>query len=323
MRRLVLAVSICLAASLQAACYGPTGERVRRFEPAPNAGASLDILAVRTVPDIGAGQGAALVGDLIYLYGDADTGIIREYTLDRDAPDLVPTGRAIELTRGGENILPHPTGLTHHPEHGTFLGDTVRQRGVIWTIDLDRALADGSLDHAVLNQTVDDLARNGTRPELVRYGGQWLVATASYGPESSLRFLRPDRLASVSRTSTDAIARPPEMHEIPGTPFTQTIHWIEEHGIITLVQNRTAGRGFRLTFLQQAPWRPDVDPGLRAATLERLGNDDELEGFLWLGDGLCLLLTAHARDNLLLGRLTLPDAFLRSGAGVASGPRDY
>ncbi len=300
-RRLALAV-LALAAAAPAApapAKAPEEPRVLRAEPAP--GASIDVLAVHTIPDIGAGQGAAIIDGRIYLYGDADTGVVREYTLDRDNLRLDPTGRAIRLTRHGENILPHPTGLTHHPDLGTLIGDTVNQRGVIWSIDLDRALADGTLDHAVLNQTIDDLARNGTRPEFVRFGGRWLVATASYGDTSALRFLRPDRLPVASRTSTDTLAQPHQAHVFEGAPFTQTIHWIEDHDAIVLVQNRTPGRGFRLTLLRETP-----DGGLHAESVDWLGSNDELEGFLWLGDGLCLMLTAHAEDNLLFARLTLP-----------------
>ncbi len=287
---------LALAALLTPACSTPRSGVAADHLWTP----SLELLNPQTIPDIGAGQGAALIDGRIYLYGDAETGVIREYTL-HDPPDqpptLRPTGRSIRLTRRGEDVAPHPTGLTHHPRYGTFLGDTVRQRGTIFHIDLERALSDGTLDNAILNQTNDDTAVNGTRPEFVRHAGRWLIATSDYGDAGNhVRLLDPGRLASASRTSSPDVL----VGRFACGPFVQTLHWLDDRGILVLVQNQKPGLLYRLTF---ADLEASTEEALAATRLDLDHPRDELEGFVLLDDELCLMLSASRGTNLWFARL--------------------
>ena len=263
--------------------------------PAPGGLAAWSAHPPQTVP-IGAGQGATAIAGMLYVYGDADTGIIRELTLGPDSR-TTPTGRAIRLTRNGENILPHPTGLTHHPEIGTFIGDTVRQQGVIYHIDWNRALADGNLDNAILNTTIDDLAVNGTRPEFVRAGDRWLIATSDYGStDNALRLYDPERLKHASRTSAPGVL----VASTPCGPFVQTIEWVDEHECLLLVQNITPGLGWRLTSATlDADGVATFDEPQDLAT-----PTDELEGLAIIGDR-AVAVSASRRDNVFPVTLTI------------------
>ncbi len=53
-------------------------------EPACPPADDVRLLAEQSISDIGAGQGVALHDGFVYLYGDADTGVIREYALPRE-----------------------------------------------------------------------------------------------------------------------------------------------------------------------------------------------------------------------------------------------
>lgn len=289
-------------------------------------GASIELLRAQTFPQLGAAQGVGMHDGMIYIYGDANTGVVVEFRLvepqSSEPPMLEPTGRIIRLTRRGENILPHPTGLAWHPLHGCFIGDTVRQKGVIWHIDWPRALADGTLDYAVLNTTIDDLAVNGTRPEFVKLrDGRWMIATSDYGAEGNeIRLYDPERLAHASRTSAAGVIR----QRSRSGPFVQTLAWIDELGLVVKVQNQTPGLGYRLTFFE-LPQEIVNDPGLprgqRPEHADDLGRfepfdfsppDDELEGFVLLtpidehGTALALLVSAFRHDNVWIARLRVP-----------------
>ncbi|MEO1128164.1 MAG: hypothetical protein AAFX05_00485 [Planctomycetota bacterium] len=266
---------------------------------------NVEVLRVQTIDNIGAGQGIYHDRDagLIYLYGDADPGIVREYRVEGDArPKLVATGRSIALTRGGEDIIPHPTGLTRAGGL-TFIGDTVRQQGVIWAIDWDRALADGTLDNAILNQVVDDTAFNGTRPEFVMYDGHAYVATSDYGNAGNeVRLLDPERLMTASRTSADGVI----LARYRCGPYVQTLHWLHDQQQLVLVQNQQPGRLYRLTFVRMPGADPNAPNDLRVyQPLDIEGIEDELEGFALLDgeSGLAITFSAMREDNVRFIRL--------------------
>lgn len=255
-----------------------------------------------TAEDIGYGQGVFLNDGKIYLYGDGETGIIREFNWSAETPhSLQPTGKVIKLTRNGEDIAPHPTGLTHHPEIGTFLGDTVNQTGVIYHIDWKLAVKDGNLDQAVKNMVVDDLAFNGTRPEFVKIGERWLIATADYGEEGNeLRLYDPERLKVVSRASSAGVL----VHKQPCGPFVQTVEWVPELETLALVQNQIAGLRYRLTF---AVWDDDDLTADFSQPFDLAEPRDELEGWGYLGNGWSLYLSSSPRVNVSLGRLKMAE----------------
>jgi len=253
-----------------------------------------------TAEDIGYGQGVFLNEGFVYLYGDGETGIVREFRWSPETPQhLQPTGRVVEFTRNGEDIAPHPTGLTHHPEIGTFLGDTVNQTGVIYHLDWQQAIKDGNLDRAVKNMVVDDLAYNGTRPEFVKVGDRWLIATADYGAEGNeLRLYDPERLKVVSRASAPGTL----IHKQPCGPFVQTVEWVPELETLALVQNQIAGLRYRLTF---AVWEGDDLTAEFSQPFDLAEPRDELEGWGYLGDGWSLYLSSSPRVNVSLGRLKI------------------
>lgn len=260
----------------------------------------LDLLGCQTLAGLGSAQGVHRRGRFVYAFGDADTGIVREYAVEpagpENAPRLAPTGRAVRLTQHGVNLLPHPTGLTHHPDFGTFLGDTVHRRGVIWRIDFDRALRDGCLDHAVINRCRDDLAVNGCRPEFVRYRGRPLVATSDYGPAGNeVRLYDPATLGRVDRTGLEGLL----VARFPCGPWVQSLHWLDDLGLLVLVQNQQAGLRYRLTFVCLESGCSPVQ------TLDLPHPADELEGFAMLCRRHALLLSSSAQDNAWFADLRL------------------
>lgn len=271
-----------------------------------------------TIDDIGAGQGAAVDPPFLYLYGDADTGIIREYDLAaaRDSR-LVPTGRFVRLTRNGVDLASHPTGLAINRELGTFLGDTVNQKGTLYHIDWDVALADSTLDHAVINVIRDDAGVNGTRPEYCLYDGRPAIATSDYGDRGNrIRLYDPERLARASRTKSKGVL----LASFPCGPFVQSIEWLETSGVLVLVQNQIAGLESRLTTVK-------IDPsGVAGCVLDLDRPTDELEGFVNLGRGRCLLITSSSARNIWFGEFSFDSDELAAAPGAAihhSGPLVY
>lgn len=307
------------------------GPSVRGAEPAQrfdveNAvasgpdGLALSITAYQTVAGIGAGQGIFTREGRIYLLGDlgpsdpdagapvvARRGVIREYTLEArpDAgaaiPELSWTAREIRLTVGGQEVCPHPTGLTHHPIYGTFLSDTVDGVGRILHIDWHRALETGTLDGAVLNTTLDDAAANGSRAEFVVIDGRVLLATADYGAtDNRVRLMDPLRLATAATTSEPGVV----VASAPAGPYVQSVRWMPERGELWLVQNITAGLGYRLTMLPLGAILAGDDLSA-VPTVDLSYPETEFEGFLpldpWLGAGHVMMLDAYPSANIHFG----------------------
>ena len=289
--RTCVALILSLSLPLLAACGSgaPKG-------PGKDAEWNVTILGSQTAQGFGAGQGIMLKDGFVYLYGDVggdQPGMIREYEIKGTGLELrlVSTGREIVCARGGVPIAPSPTGLTFHPEHGTFLGDTVRQQGVIFHIDFDRALQDGNLDNAVLNMVIDDAATNGTRPEFVNYNGSWLIATGDDGSrDNTLRLYDPHKLRTQSRVSRpDAVVA-----SHASTPFVQTIHHNHATGETVLAQNQKQGLYYRLTRFRLAP---GVDIK-RLPVIDLPEPKDELEGFAWLSEDVFITLSASPTRNV-------------------------
>ena len=180
--------------------------------PAP-ASLSVAVESVQTCDGLGRCQGASEHDGSLWLYGDAQpNGVIRQYAVDHDAagePHVRYTGLQIDLTLHGVNLINHPTGLTWNPEFGCYLGNTITKTktGTIYHLDWPRMLIDRNLDHAVLGETNDDLAVQGCRPEFVRHGDRWLLATADYGHvRNAVRLYDPERLATALHTSDPGVA---------------------------------------------------------------------------------------------------------------------
>ncbi len=252
-----------------------------------------------TIGGIGAGQGVEMRDGKIYLYGDGSTGVVREYDLVGTS-GLSYTSRQIQLTVGGRDLVPHPTGLSIAPGMDTVLGNTVSEQGTILMIDWERALANGTLDGAVQATIADDLAANGTRPEYVRVGGRWLIATADYGAQrNEIRLYDPVRLKAAARTSEPGVL----LHRFPSSPWVQTLHWLDEPGLLVLVQNQTSGAGWRLTVVDLAR---SIEAGEQIVTRTTdLAPANELEGFHVVAPGRGLFLTSTSQFNVYFASVSL------------------
>ena len=97
-------------------------------------------------------------------------------------------------------------GLTWDRRWGTFLGDTVLKKAVIYRLDWDRAWQDGDLEHAVRDVIDDDAAINGCRPTLVTLGGRTLLATSDYGDvRPEIRLYDTEALLAAGRPSAPGV----------------------------------------------------------------------------------------------------------------------
>jgi hypothetical protein len=252
-----------------------------------------------TITGIGAGQGVEVRDGKVYLYGDATTGIVREYDVLANSI-LSFTGREIRLTSGGRDLVPHPTGLSVAPGVGTLLGNTVSQQGTIRMIDWGRALVNGTLDGAVQATITDDLAVNGTRPEFVRIRQRWLVATADYGSlANEVRLYDPERLKTAARTSEPGVL----VYRFRSSPYVQTLHWLDARGLLVLIQNQRDGQGWRLTIVDLAA---SVAAGEQVVTQRvDLAPPSELEGFHLLTPDRALFLTSSLLSNVYFANVRL------------------
>jgi hypothetical protein len=257
---------------------------------------------VLTMEGLGAMQGVSFHEDKVYLYGDCydvkpRVGVIREYT-----PDYQATGKVIWLRSKDTPLLRHPTGLTWHSRWGTFLGDTVNRKGIIYQLNWERALEDGDLSRAVLAVIEDDAAVNGCRPEFVALDGKDFLATADYGAaRPEVRLYDPQQLLAAKRTSAPGVIA----YRFLAPPFNQNLHWDNDAKQLTCVLNVIEGRGWRLETFDLARAIADGrawGPGVRVRT-ETFPNHDELEGYRPLADGIGLFVTSSRMHNLVVGKI--------------------
>jgi hypothetical protein len=262
----------------------------------------LEDVKVLTVSGLGAAQGASFHAGKVYLYGDCydvkpRVGVIREYSLDFN-----PTGKVIWLRNQDKPLIKHPTGLTWHPRWGTFLGDTVTRKAVIYHLDWERAVADGDLSRAVLAVIDDDAAVNGCRPEFVALDDHDFLATADYGDvRPEVRLYDPQKLLEFRRTSASGVIA----HRFLAPPFNQNLHWDADAKQLTCVLNVIKGRGWRLETLDLKlavadgrAWGPEA-----CVHRQTFPNRDELEGYRPLPNGLGLFVTSSRKNNLVMGRI--------------------
>jgi hypothetical protein len=273
-------------------------------QPPPDGAwtADAEIAEARTFTDtaLGAAQGIAVRDGKVYAYGDVYSasprmGVIREYD-----GDLKPTGREVRLGRGGKPLIIHPTGLTWNDRFGTFLGDTVLKKAVIYRLDWSRAWSDGTLDHAVLDTIQDDAAINGCRPTFVEAGGRTLLASADYGDvRPEIRLYDTEALLKAGRTSAPGVV----VQRVLCGPFNQNLYWDPTSRRLTCVQNVIEGRGWRLDVIDLDRALADgrtSGPGVRVGTFT-FDPHDELEGYWPLDAQRSLLVKSGRRDNITLG----------------------
>jgi hypothetical protein len=263
--------------------------------PTVKAAFRVDLDGEDTLADVGDAQGVVVLGGHFYVLGDADTGVIREYDLVEGR--LRFTGLAMRLTNGGVDRLPHPTGLTTRAPFGTFVGNTVAKHGTIVLVDWARLKGDRVLDHATVAAIDDDAAVNGSRPEFVRYKGAWVVATSDYGPSGNeVRLYDPARLAQAKKTSEPGVV----IARFPCGPWVQSLAWDDAEERLVLVQNRTEGRGWRITMAHL-----EGASDLRGEPVFDVGaKSDELEGATLLEGGRVVFVSSSPSPNVFFGKIS-------------------
>ncbi len=261
----------------------------------------LSIARTFTVDSLGACQGVSYQDGYAYLYGDREVGVMRQYQVNTS--DLKYTGLEVQFTQDGKNVINHPTGIARHSGLPTFMGNTIRLnpkgtdwKAVIYCLDWERLLRNRTLDGSIINTIEDDACIQGTRPEYVRVGEKWFVATADYGnQQNEVRLYDPKKLRTAPRTSEPGVLH----RKFSCGPWVQNLHWIDETGVLVLVQNQNEGKQWRLTFLDLAQ---SLQRG-EAVVIKKIDIDrnDELEGFTLLGNlrhGVAV--SAHREDNVSL-----------------------
>ncbi|GHU59453.1 hypothetical protein FACS189411_16290 [Bacteroidia bacterium] len=252
-----------------------------------------------SVDSLGACQGVSKINGRVYLYGDRETGIIREYEYKDNA--LVYTSKECRFTVGENNIINHPTGIAYCGGEA-FIGNSIRdvenpQKWIatIYHINWDKLLETQTLDKSLIHTITDDLAIQGTRPEYIEYNGERFVATSDYGNNGNeVRLYRYDLLQKVSKTSESDVL----YDKFPCTPWVQNLHWIADQNILILVQNREEGRKWRLTLL-------DLEKSLEThkesiIQIIDFENRDELEGFCLLSNSKGMAVSSSRRNNVLI-----------------------
>lgn len=251
-----------------------------------------------TVESLGACQGVTFLNQKVYLYGDREVGIIREFHFNQDS--LAFTRQEFQLTNGGKNVIKHPTGIAY-ADGKAFIGNSVRAKddqnkwiAEIFFIDWNKLLDDRVLDNSIINRIEDDLAIQGTRPEYVEYNNTQYVATADYGSSrNEVRLYDPKLLSKASKTSDKGVL----VYKFTCTPWVQNLHWIKDRNILVLVQNQIEGRRWRLSFLDL----PASIASCKAEVIKVIDFDkaDELEGFCLInGISKGIATTSSGKNNV-------------------------
>jgi hypothetical protein len=250
-----------------------------------------------SVDSLGACQGVHYQHGKVYLYGDRETGIMREYIPGKDT--LLYTGNEYKLTVHGKDLINHPTGIAYNGIGPTFIGNSIRLnaegtawKAVIYCIDWEGLLKTHTLDGNIRQTIEDDACIQGTRPEYVKYKGKWYVATADYGNKSNeVRLYHPDRLKEAAHTREDGVL----FKKFSCGSWVQNLHWISGKNILVLVQNQVEGRKWRLTYL-------DLEKSVASGqtnvikTID-LDKQDELEGFSFLNTTGTGIAVTSSRSN--------------------------
>jgi hypothetical protein len=237
-----------------------------------------------TVDSLGACQGISYQKGRIFLYGDREVGMIREFKMVNDS--LVYQHKEVKLTQNGQDVINHPTGIAYNGTSPTFIGNSIRLnkegtkwRAVIYCVDWNGLLNSGSLDGNLINTIEDDACIQGARPEYVKYNNKWYVATADYGDHGNeVRLYDPEKLKSASKTSEKGVL----YKKFTCTPWVQNLHWIADKGLLVLVQNKIEGRQWRFTYIDL---KKSIEIGKQVviSQADEINRPDELEGLAFTG----------------------------------------
>lgn len=250
----------------------------------PKDGPSMNLVHAYTYDSLGACQGISYQDGKIFLYGDREVGMIRQYRLAGDSLEYLH--KEIKLTVNDTDVINHPTGIAYNGKDPVFIGNSIRLnkegtswRAMIYCVNWDRLQKTGTLDGNLLNTIEDDTCIQGTRPEYVQYNKKWWVATADYGDKKNeVRLYDPAVLETAKKTSAKGVL----YKKFTCTPWVQNLHWIAKKGQLLLIQNQVEGRKWRFTYIDLAK---SIASGqqevVKVIDMDRL---DELEGFSFLGD---------------------------------------
>ena len=252
-----------------------------------------------SVDSLGACQGISYQNGKLFLYGDREVGMIREYQLNADS--LIYTGKEIKLSVNGIDVINHPTGIAYHGKSPVFIGNSIRlnPEGTLWKamiycVDWQGLQRTGTLDANLLNTIEDDTCIQGTRPEYVQYKNKWYVATADYGEKNNeVRLYDPAVLQKAKKTSDKGVL----YKKFSCTPWVQNLYWIAEKGILVLIQNQIEGRRWRFTYVDLA--RSIALGKQEAIKIIDIDRGDELEGFTFLPNRIKgIAVTSSRKENV-------------------------
>ncbi len=252
-----------------------------------------------TVDSLGACQGVSRQGNRIFLYGDREVGMIREFRLQKDS--LVYTNKEYKLTLNNEDVIGHPTGIAYNGRGPVFIGNSIRlnKEGTLWKAVIYRVnwaglLKTKTLDGNLLNTIEDDACIQGTRPEYVKYNNKWYVATADYGNKANeVRLYDPEKLANCKKTSDPGVL----YKKFTCSPWVQNLHWVADKGVLVLIQNQIEGRKWRFTYVDL---KRSIEAGTMQVTAQADINSraDELEGFTFLNGHKGIAVTSSRKNNV-------------------------
>ncbi|HTL08805.1 MAG TPA: hypothetical protein VL307_11125 [Chitinophagaceae bacterium] len=263
----------------------------------PADGPVMKIAKEYTVDSLGACQGISYQQGKVFLYGDREVGIIREFRQQADS--LQYTGREMKLTLNDTDVINHPTGIAYNGKDPVFIGNSIRLnkegslwRAVIYHINWQGLQKTGTLDGNLLHVIEDDTCVQGTRPEYVQYNKKWYVATADYGPvRNEVRLYDPALLAKAKKTSDKNVL----YKKFTCTPWVQNLHWIASKGQLLLIQNQVEGRKWRFTYLDLA--KSIASGQEQVIKVIDLNRTDELEGFSFLASDTSGFAVSSSRTN--------------------------
>lgn len=259
---------------------------------------------VFTVDSLGACQGISYQDGRLFLYGDRETGIIREYAQDADS--LRYLGKEMRLTLHDTDVINHPTGIAYNGKDPVFIGNSIRLnkegtkwRAVIYCVNWTGLQQTGRLDGNLLNSIEDDTCIQGTRPEYVQYNNRWYVATADYGDKlNEVRLYDPAILQKAARTSAKGVL----YKKFTCTPWVQNLHWIPAKKQLLLIQNQVEGKKWRFTYIDlPASIAAGKQQVLRVVDTDR---PDELEGFTLLDSpSTGIAVSSSRKENVSILRI--------------------
>lgn len=251
-----------------------------------------------TIDSLGACQGISYQSGRVFLYGDREIGMIREYSLQQDT--LAYLHKEYKLTSNGRDVINHPTGIAYHSAEPTFIGNSIRlnKEGTLWKaqiycVDWKGLQKTGTLDGNILNAIEDDACIQGTRPEYVQYQNKWYVATADYGNKANeVRLYDPAILKKASKTSEKGVL----FKKFTCSAWVQNLHWIPEKNMLVLIQNQIEGKKWRFTYL-------DLNKSIASGKEQVIGvidvdKADELEGFAMINASKGIAVTSSKKENV-------------------------